>query len=170
MGDEISMTQQLANKEYALGLLPKLTTNFRKAVTDLENEWRHLPQIELPLKHTFAPGAVAREMFLPADSFVIGKIHKFAHLNIISQGDVSVVTEFGMERYVAPCTFLSKPLTKRALYTHSDTIWTVVHVTAETDLQKLEEEVIYSSYDDPSLIEYEESLKQEATNAPIFIQ
>ena len=125
----------------------EVATQFRDSVMVLQEQLAQLPQVECPLIHRFTEGAYAREIFLPADTIIIGKIHKHGHLNFITQGEVSVVTEFGVERYKAPYTFVSLPLTKRALYTHSDTIWTTVHVTTETDLIKLEEELIYPSYD-----------------------
>lgn len=142
MGDEVQLKEQQ---------LPA-AQKFRGAVVALEQQLKTLPQVDCPLIHHFAPGAYAREIFLPADTIVIGKIHKHGHLNFITQGEVSVVTEFGTERYKAPYTFVSLPLTKRALYTHSDTIWTTVHVTTETDLTKLEEELIWPSYDNPELL------------------
>ena len=39
-----------------------------------------------PVQHHFAPGAYGREMTLPAGLVVVGKIHKHAHINVISKG------------------------------------------------------------------------------------
>jgi hypothetical protein len=144
---------------------------FRESVVALQEQLAELPQVDCPLTHRFTEGAYAREIFLPANTLIIGKIHKHGHLNFITKGEVSVVTEFGTERYTAPYTFVSLPLTKRALYTHSDTIWTTVHVTTETDLIKLEEELIYPSYDEAERIEQAKQALglQEADNG-ILIQ
>jgi hypothetical protein len=109
-----------------------------------------------PVTHHFAPGVYAREMFLPADHTIIGKIHKHAHINIISKGRVKVSTEEGSEEIDAtdhPVTFTSLAGTKRAVYVIEDTIWTTIHVTTETDLEKIEDEIIAKSYDDLKLIE-----------------
>jgi len=100
-----------------------------------------------PVTHHFAPGTYAREMFLPAGHAIIGKIHKHAHLNIISKGKVVVTTEAGTEELEAPHTFTSYAGTKRAVYILEDAVWTTIHPTEETDLDKIEEYVIAESYD-----------------------
>jgi hypothetical protein len=99
---------------------------------------------------------------LPKGSFVIGKIHKHPHLNFISKGRVKVFTEFGDKHLVAPCTFISEVGLKRAVYAEEDTIWTTVHLTEfenESDLDKIEQEVISPTYDDMGLIS--------STNTPL---
>lgn len=98
------------------------------------------------LTHHYAPGAYAREMLLRKGSIVVGKIHKHAHINVVSKGDVLVVTEDGLKRITAPSTFVSKPGTKRAVYALEESIWTTVHVTEKTDLVEIEEEMIYKNY------------------------
>lgn len=117
---------------------------------------------ECTLKHYFTPksdkygcSTYAREIFLPKGSFVVGKIHRHQHLNILSKGRVKVFTEFGEKHLIAPCTFISEVGLKRAVYAEEDTIWTTVHLTQfenESELSKIEEEVISPSYDDMGLI------------------
>ena len=54
-------------------------------------------------------------------------------------------------RLDAPCTFISEVGLKRAVYAEEDTLWTTVHLTEfekESDLDKIEQEVIAPSYDD----------------------
>jgi len=100
-----------------------------------------------PLKHSFAPGAYVREIFIPANNLVVGKIHKHEHVNFISKGRVTVITEQGgVEELVAPVTMISPAGVKRLLFTHEDTVWTVVHVTKETDLEKIEAQEIAQTY------------------------
>jgi hypothetical protein len=100
------------------------------------------------LRHIFAPGSYAREMTIPKGTLIIGKIHKHAHLNIISKGKVRVATEFGPMSFESPYTFVSDVGTKRAVYAIEDTIWTTIHVTTETDLDRIEEYVIAKNYDE----------------------
>ena len=97
-------------------------------------------------QHYFAPGMYGRELLIKAGELIVGKIHKHAHINVISQGEILVVTEFGRARYEAPFTFVSEPLTKRAVLALEDTIWTTIHATDSTDLEVIEEEVIAESY------------------------
>lgn len=100
-----------------------------------------------PVKHHFAPGAYGREMTLPAGLVVIGKIHKHAHINVISKGRVQVFTEQeGVLELAAPCTFVSSPGTKRVVHVLEETVWTTVHVTDKTDLAEIEREVIATDF------------------------
>jgi len=94
-----------------------------------------------PLKHWLAPGIYAREIHLPANTLVVGKIHRHRHFNILSQGRITCYTEFGLQTLEAPASFISEPGTKRVVFTHEDAIWTTIHPnpTDETDVEKLEE-------------------------------
>ena len=103
---------------------------------------------EFPLRHYFAKGIYLREMTVPKGGTFVGKIHKTQHMNIISKGDISVLTENGMERLKAPYTLMSNPGTKRAGYAHEETVWTTIHVTDETDLEKLEADLVTLSYEE----------------------
>jgi hypothetical protein len=100
-----------------------------------------------PLTHHFAPGLYAREILIPAGVLIVGKIHRHAHVNTISQGRVVVATEFGVIELAAPHTFVSKPGTKRAVLALEDTIWTTYHPTDETDLERIEDYVIAPTFE-----------------------
>ena len=100
-----------------------------------------------PVQHHFAPGAYGREMTLPAGLVVVGKIHRHAHINVISKGRVQVFTEQdGVLELAAPCTFVSSPGTKRVVHVLEETVWTTVHVTDKTDLAEIEREVIATDF------------------------
>ena len=60
--------------------------SWRDKIAVLVRGMGHMPQVECPLKHYFAPGVYLREIFMPAGSVVIGKIHKTEHFNIIQKG------------------------------------------------------------------------------------
>jgi len=99
-----------------------------------------------PVDHFFAPGVYARSMRLPAGYVIIGKIHKHAHLNIISYGHVMVATEEGAKELKGPLIFTSPAGVKRAVTVLEDTMWTTIHVTEETELEKIEDDVIAKSF------------------------
>lgn len=100
------------------------------------------------LQHVFAPGAYGRTLSFPKGTVIVGKIHKHAHLNILSKGSVLVVTEQGgTEHLTGPLTMVSPAGTKRALVALEDTVWTTVHLTNETDLDKIEDHVIAPTYE-----------------------
>lgn len=108
----------------------------------LESEMARLPQATFETTHHFSHGIYAREIFIPAGSLLTGKIHATDHISIVSRGDISVLTEGGIERIKAPATIVSKAGMKRVGYAHADTVWTTIHGTHETDLKKLEVELI----------------------------
>ncbi len=115
-------------------------------------------QIEIPVKHHFSKGVYAREIRIPAGSLVVGKLHKFQNLNILSEGEISVLSIDGAERMKAPCTIVSSPGVKRLAYAHTDVVWTTIHGTEETNVDKIEDIFIAKSYDDLKLITNEEKL------------
>ena len=123
----------------------------REAILRLQDaiisEGRDVGPASCPVKHHFAPGAYGREMTLPAGMVVVGKIHKHAHINVISKGRVQVFTEQeGVLELAAPCTFVSSPGTKRVVHVLEETVWTTVHVTDKTDLAEIEREVIATDF------------------------
>ena len=123
------------------------SADIRERIFGLQSRLQDCPQMECPLKHHFSEGSYGREILLPKGTLAVGKIHKHGHITVVSQGDCSVLTESGVERIKAPFTFVSKPGVKRVVYAHEDTIWTTVHVTEETDLEKIEDEVIAKTYE-----------------------
>jgi len=106
---------------------------------------QELDPVILPLKHHFADGIYAREMFLPAGALITGAVHKTKHMCILSQGRVRVATDDGPVELVAPATLIAYPGAKRAIYALQDSVWTNIHATTETDLDKLVEELTEST-------------------------
>ena len=100
------------------------------------------------LTHYFAPGVYCREYFLKAGSLIIGKIHKTAHMSIISMGKVTVRTQYGFETIEAPHTWMSEIGTQRAIFAHEDTLWTTIHPTDLTDIDEIVETLATDTYDD----------------------
>jgi hypothetical protein len=108
-------------------------------VAFIGHELAKLPQTELPLRHHFAPGVYLREIFMPAETVVVGMIHKTEHFNILVQGACLIVHADGSrEELRAPMTFVSKAGVQKVLYITEDMIWQTVHVTTETDIPTLE--------------------------------
>lgn len=129
-----------------------LTKQRRDGIARLEDALRKMPGAVGPeaftTRHHFAPGAYAREIEVPAGTLVVGKIHRHAHVNVISKGRVMVATPGAdVEELEAPVTFISQPGTKRAVLALTDTVWTTVHVTESTDLAEIERQVIAPSFD-----------------------
>lgn len=101
-----------------------------------------------PLKHTFADGLYIRQMTAPEGMLNVSKIHKTTHPYFILKGEFSVLTENGLIRIKAPHTGITKAGTKRIVYFHAETVWITVHATNETDLERIEEEIMAKSYEE----------------------
>lgn len=111
----------------------------RQQVNDLEAVMKKLPQVELKVINHFASGVYARELHIPAGITLTGRIHKYDNLNILSQGEMLVTTEAGLVHVKAPFTVVSPAGTKRIATTLTDCIWTSIHGTDETDIDKIEQ-------------------------------
>lgn len=130
------------NPDAVRRLIGAIEQGMRKACED-----GILEETDFPLTHSFSKGLYAREMFIPKGSLIVGKIHKKECLNIVSKGDIYVVTETGSMRVTAPYSVVSPAGLRRVGYALEDTVWTNVFSTNETDLEKLEEELIWPSYE-----------------------
>lgn len=120
----------------------------RAAVLAIEDNIKQLPQIDPPLEHGFAPGVYARKMFIKAGVALTGKIHKYAHWNVLLRGRIVIVTETGTKELVAPAMFVSPPGTKRAGYALEDTEWVTIHPTNETDIDTIEQQIAVDTYEE----------------------
>lgn len=120
----------------------------RDKILRLEDEVGALQQVDLPLRHYFSRGVYARELTIPAGVVLVGKIHKFSQINILLKGEMSVLTDDGVKRVRAPFVFESPPGVKRAGFAHEDSVWMTVHGTNETDLDRLEDELIAKSFEE----------------------
>ena len=105
-----------------------------------------MPQTEMPVTHHFSRGVYCRELFIPRHTVLTGRIHKHSQINVLLQGDISVLTEGGIKRMQAPAVFSSPPGTKRAGYAHEDTIWLTICGTDNTDPDTLEDELTTRTY------------------------
>lgn len=115
----------------------------RREVDRLERAMLALPQVEIPVEHGFGPGFYARTITIPADTVLTGMVHATEHIFMVTKGDITLVTDDGEPvRVQAPFQCISRPGMKRAGYTHADTVCVNIHITTETDLEKLESALI----------------------------
>jgi hypothetical protein len=64
------------------------------------------------------------------------------------KGSMSILTEEGIETIEAPYQGVTKPGTKRAIYTHEECVFITVHATENTSIKEVEEEVVCAKYED----------------------
>ena len=144
---------------------------FRNNIVEFEvklnNSELALSQKELheknPVKHSFADGCYIREIFNPAGELLVTKIHKKEHPFFLMKGKMSILTEDGVKHVQAPHHGITKPGTKRIIYTHTDCVFVTVHATDKTDVDEIEKEVIANDFNDPaiSLEEFKQLTKKE---------
>ena len=131
-----------------VGLMPPVA--IRGAINSLheyiQQNCENIPEA-CPVRHFFAPGQYCREITIPAGMVVVGRIHKHAHINIITKGKAYVLTpQRGMELVEAPCTFVSDPITQRLVVPLEDITWSTVHVTDCTDPEAVIEEITVKDF------------------------
>jgi len=107
-----------------------------------------------PVTHRFTPGLYSREIFMPAGSLIVSKIHLTEHQYVVSWGKVSVWTDEDDEVEIeAPCHGITKAGTRRVLFCHTDVLWTTFHPNPDNEnLEQIEDRII-QKHDNPLLSE-----------------
>lgn len=114
-------------------------------IEEIEKKMLNEPQVEVPLHHAFAPNVYLRQVTMPKGTVVIGHQHKTEHFNIVMSGKATVFIDGKLEEIVAPSIFKSSANVRKILFIHETMIWATVHPTDETDINKLEDELIVKS-------------------------
>ena len=143
------------DEAWEIGLEIRQRKEFREKITELEEaiisvqgttgEVMHKAN---PVKHTFAGGCYIREIYNPAHELIVTKIHKKEHPFFLMKGEMSILTEEGIQNIKAPYQGVTKPGTKRAIYTHEECVFITVHATDSTVVKDVEEEVVCTKYED----------------------
>lgn len=102
-------------------------------------------------KHTFLDGMYVRELTIPKGTLLVGKVHKIPCVNLVTKGDISVMTETGSARVTAGFSVVSPAGIQKLGYAHEDTIFVNVFRTDETDLTKIDQAIAWD--DGQTLIE-----------------
>lgn len=122
--------------------LAQQRTVVRGRICSLESRMLQHPQVQIEVQHLFSEGLYSRRMFVPKGVMWTGKIHRKGHICVLLSGEMTVVSGEMSERLIAPAVFTSQPGVKRAGFAHTDSIFMTVHATTETDLDKIEAELI----------------------------
>jgi hypothetical protein len=110
-------------------------TNF---ILGYEVELLKVPQVSIPVKHYHAHNVYAREVEIPKDNVVTGSLFNHTHINILSKGEMSILSiDGGVVRVKAPFTVVSPAGVKRLAVTHEDCTWTTIFGTSEKDVDKI---------------------------------
>ena len=144
------------DEAWDIGLEIRRRKEFRDNINELEEDVKavdggmtgELLHKANPVKHTFAGGCYVREIYNPANELIITKIHKKEHPFFLMKGEMSILTEDGIQHIKAPYQGITKVGTKRAIYTHEECIFITVHATDSTSIKDVEEEVVCTRYED----------------------
>lgn len=115
-----------------------------RQINEVENVFARAPQVAMPLHHVFTPHLYSRSIVIPADTIATTRIHLHEHPFVISAGIVWVWSDDNRwEKLQASHIGVTKAGTRRILYAETDVVWHTFHVTDETDLQKLTDELTF---------------------------
>jgi hypothetical protein len=104
-------------------------------------------QTEFEVDHIVGGGMYMRVLRIPKGQVLVGKIHRKSCMNIVTKGDITLMTELGKKRVQAGFRALSKPGTMKVGFAHEDTEFINVFRTDETDIAKIEAEIACESHD-----------------------
>ena len=99
-------------------------------------------QAETETIHHFSDGIYARELRIPAGVCIVGALHKTKHFMMVSKGRCSIATHEGSTVVEAPYMVETQPGIKRVVYAETDTVMITFHVTNETDIEKIAEQIL----------------------------
>lgn len=102
--------------------------------------------VSMPTRHYFSQDIYVREIFMPAGSRVVGKVHATRHLNIILSGECTIWTVHGRIDGKPGMIFESMPGIQKALIMKTDVMYLTVHYNPDNlqDQDALEGKYIQS--------------------------
>jgi hypothetical protein len=104
----------------------------------LQETMKTMEQVIPHIDHFFSDNVYGRLCIMEADDRVIGKVHKTNHLSILLEGTATISSKYGTATYKAPHIIYAFKGDKRAVLAHTKVKYLTIHVTDETDLDKLE--------------------------------
>lgn len=115
-------------------------------LADLQKAMANEPQADCPVTHYFSDGIYARELFIPKGVCIVGAEHKTKHLFMVIEGEC-FISNNGKKaaKVTAPYIGETLPGTQRAITATKDTKLITFHVTDETDVSKIGDEILKPS-------------------------
>jgi hypothetical protein len=112
----------------------------REQINEFQDFLAPYKQADLPPNHYFAEGQYVRRLDIPAEHYVVGKIHKHEHIVMLAKGKCRINTDRGMEYLTGPVVWTSPVGAKRALHTVTDCVFFTFHLNPDnlTDEAALE--------------------------------
>jgi len=124
--------------------------NWNEKLAYLTHQFLTMEQTGCPLKHRFEKGLYIREIEIPAETVIIGRIHRHGHVCQLLKGDLVLIHRGGTrEGFRAPSQIMTEPGYQMVVYAVTDVVAQTVHPnpTEERDIDKLEAEIFESRED-----------------------
>ena len=116
------------------------------AISKLQEAMEGLPDKltaeDFVTNHHFIDGQYLRETHFPKGSIVIGQVHREDHMLMLLKGKCLVASSEGLKMLTAGYIGVAKRGTQRAGFAVEDCIFVTSHATTETDVNKLEHQLI----------------------------
>jgi hypothetical protein len=133
----------------------RFLADYKAALLKFQEGLLELEQVEFPVTHTFCEGIYFRTIFMKKGTLVVGKTHKTRHMNHVITGSAEVMIGGEIRTIQAPYDFISEAGSKKILQIKEDMLWTTIHPTEETDIDKLDEIFVLTNEEEKALIESE---------------
>lgn len=121
----------------------ELTTPAKVAsfISRVQKDLESLPQMETVIAHYHTHGVYGREMFCEP-GIIIGAVHLFSNLNVLTSGRVTVISPDGIVKDMKPGDiFMGSENTQRLFVVHESSSWLTILGTHERDVEKIEKEM-----------------------------
>lgn len=99
----------------------------------LEGALLELPQVDMPVEHSFCAGLYARTMHIPAGTVLTGAVHRAESFFVVRKGDLIVSTDTGPQRLGPGDMSVSQVNTKRAGIALTDVEVTTFHANPDNE-------------------------------------
>jgi len=114
---------------------------FKKVEEELLKRGGHYED-DKTVQHRFADGVYSREYFMPRGFVGTSKMHGRKNFFVLLSGHITIWSREGKKEYHAPEILITIPGTRRIIKAHEDSTIATFHGTHETDIEKIEEEVM----------------------------
>ncbi len=101
----------------------------------------HLKAKDFTVRHYFAHGVYMRELHIPKDMIVVGKIHKYPCLAMLTKGKMELLVDGEIVNVTAPKISVSPAGIKRIGRALEDSIFITAHATPKTDADEIERDL-----------------------------
>lgn len=109
----------------------------KEAIDQIVNESLDHEQANCPVTHHFYPNTYVREVSVKAGTLLIGRYHKYGHLNVVTRGKCTLATDSGPVKVEAPVTFFAPPGNKTILV-EEDITWLNIYQLSMTSVDDIE--------------------------------